>query len=248
MSIEFNNLLVALVFLLPGFLTSLLISARTPAVGREVSAFRETFESLLRSVYIHLLIAPVFFTVFWYFFVKSDASLLGQINKTGLKAYYFTHPFETIILLLAWLFAAFLLAVLFGSKWDPLEVLLSKLVTRTGTKSEDMFYLLHQYEAQRQKNKQENNQLWVQPRLKNGLTYRGKLLFAGYRREGMGRELMLADAKFFSNPAQTANQTQGETRFYDFVIFEFENCESLEFLFGPYLPTKIDKTNPHPKK
>jgi len=166
MSIEFNNLLVALVFLLPGFLTSLLISARTPAVGRDVSAFRETFESLLRSVYIHLLIAPVFIAVFWFLFVRGDTNLLNQINKSGLQTYYVTHPFETIILLLAWLFAAFLLAFVLGYKWDPLEVFLSKLVNRTGTKSEDMFYLLRQYEAHRQKSGQENNQLWVQARLK----------------------------------------------------------------------------------
>ena len=99
MSIEFNNLVVALVFLLPGFLTSLLISTRTPAVGRDVSAFRETFESLLRSVYIHLSIAPVFFAFFWHFIVRSDTDLLDQISKTGLQAYYFLHPFEAIILL-----------------------------------------------------------------------------------------------------------------------------------------------------
>jgi len=61
---------------------------------------------------------------------------------------------------------------------------------------------------------------------------------------------MLADAKLFSNPIREVNQTQtpGETRLYDFVIFEFENCESLEFLFGPYYPTKMDKINLQKKK
>ena len=58
MTLELETLLVALAFLLPGFLASRLIAAKTPAVGRQPSAFEETLESLLRSMSIHLIIAP----------------------------------------------------------------------------------------------------------------------------------------------------------------------------------------------
>ncbi len=201
-------------------------------MGREVSAFQETFESLLRSVYIHLLIAPLFFAVFWYFFVGNNINLLSQINKTGLQAYYLARPFETIILLFGWLFTAFLLAVVFGYKWDPLDVLLSKLVDKTGTKSEDLFYQLRGYLVARVDKSPEDNQLWVQARLKNGYTYRGKLVFAGYRRDGMSRELMLADVKFFPYPVQAREQVNLEFKQYDFVLIDFANCDSLEVLFG----------------
>ena len=236
MSIELNNLLVALVFLLPGFLTSRLISARTPAVGREVSAFQETFESLLRSVYIHLLIAPLFFAVFWYFFVGKNAYLLDQIHKGGLQAYYLARPFETIILVFGWLFVAFLLAVIFGFKWDPLDVLISRLVNKTGTKSEDLFYQLRGYLVAKKIADKDDTQLWVQARLKNGFTYRGKLVFAGYRRDGMSRELMLSDVKFYAHPIQATEQVNLEPKLYNFVLIDFANCDSLEVLFGKGTP------------
>jgi len=232
MSIDFSNLLVTLVFLLPGFLTSRLISGRIPAVGRDVSAFQETLESLLRSVYIHLLIAPMFFVVVWYFFVRNDADLLNQINKSGLQAYYLVRPFETIILLLGWLFTAFLLAVIFGYWWDPLEALLSRLVNKTGTRSEDIFYQLREYAVDRKVNGKSHTELWIQARLKNGYTYRGKLVFAGYRRDGMSRELMLADVRSFPFPVQTTEQVISVPKIYDFVLIDFANCDSLEALFG----------------
>ncbi len=238
MSVEFNNLLIALIFLLPGFLTSRLISARTPAIGRQTSTFQETLESLLRSVYIHLAISPFFLAIVWCFFLKNYPTVLGRISKDGFQAFYSAWPFETVILSFGWLLVAFLLAVFFGYKWDPLDVLFLKLTNKTGTKSEDMFYQLRQFESVRQKTGHENNQLWVQARLKNGYTYRGKLGFAGYRHDGMSRELMLADVKFFAYPTQVTGQIQDIPKNYDFVLIEFENCESLEVLFGQDVPSK----------
>lgn len=230
MSIELGNLTVALVFLLPGFLTSRLISARTPAIGREVSTFQETFESLLRSVYIHLTIAPFFFIVVWVFLARSSPSLLDQIYKIGPQAYYTAQPFVVIALLFGWLLAAFLLAAVFGYKWDPLDVLLSKLVNTTGTKSEDLFYQLREYINVSKDS--EKKELWVQARLKNGYAYRGKLVFAGYRHDGMSRELMLADVKFFPYPVQTTEEIKGGPKLYDFVLIDVANCDSLEVLLG----------------
>ena len=206
-----DNLFVALVFLLPGFLTSRLISARTPAMGKEASAFQETFESLLRSVYIHLFIAPFFFSIVAFHLAKNDQALLDSIYREGLQTYYFARPLEAVLLLFGWLFVAFLLAVFFGYKWDPLDLLFSRLVNKTGTKSEDVFYQLREYAIDKRGAGQKDNQLWIQARLKNGYTYRGELVFAGYRHDGMSRELMLSNVKFFPYSAQTTDRTQGET-------------------------------------
>jgi len=236
MSIEFDNLFIALAFLLPGFLTSRLILTRTPAMGRERSPFQDTFESLLRSVYIHLLLAPIFFTVIVCFLIKNDAILLDRIQKEGLQAYYLARPLETTIVLFLWLFTAFVLAIIFGYKWDPLEALFSKLVNKTGTKSEDLFYQLRELVTiQRDKGKKDA-QLWIQARLKNGYTYRGEFVFAGYRHDGMSRKLMLSNVKFFPYPAQIAGPIQSEPKSYDYVVINVDNCESLEVLLGRGIP------------
>ena len=238
MPIEFDNLLVALVFLLPGFLTSRLIAARTPAMGREISIFQETFESLLRSVYIHLIIAPIIYLVIVCFIAKNTTSIIDRILRDGLQAYYLAQPLQVVALLFGWLVGAFLLATFFGYKWDPLDVLFSKLVKKTGTKSEDIFYQLREYVVSRRNNGEKDFQFWIQARLKNGYTYQGEFYFVGYPHDGMSRELMLANVTFFPYPAQIEGQTQSKPKCYDFVLIEVENCESLEILFGRGVPSK----------
>ena len=208
MPIEFDNLLVALVFLLPGFLTSRLIAARTPAMGREVSTFQETFESLLRSVYIHLIIAPIIYLVVVCFTQKNNASIIDGILRDGLQTYYLTRPLQVVTLLFGWLVGAFLLATFFGYKWDPLHVLFSKLVKKTGTKSEDIFYQLREYVVDKRGGGEKDFQWWIQARLKNGFTYQGEFCFVGYRHDGKSRELMLANVVFFPYPAQIEGQLQ----------------------------------------
>jgi hypothetical protein len=238
MSVDFNNLLVALVFLLPGFLTSRLIAARTPAVGREVSTFQETFESLLRSVYIHLIIAPIIYLLIMFLIVKNDISIINGIVRDGLQVYYLAHPFQVVTLLFLWLVSAFLLATFFGYKWDPLHVLFSSLVKKTGTRSEDIFYQLREFVVRRRNDGEKDFQMWIQARLKNGYTYQGEFYFVGYHHDGMSRELMLKSATFFPYPAQIEGQMQSAPKHYDFVFLEVENCESLEILFGRGVPAK----------
>ncbi|MBI5353791.1 MAG: hypothetical protein HZB50_14200 [Chloroflexi bacterium] len=238
MPIEFDNLLVALVFLLPGFLTSRLIAARTPAMGRGVSTFQETFESLLRSVYIHLIIAPIIYSVIVCFTVKNNISIIDGIFRNGIQVYYLAHPLKVVILLFGWLISAFLLATFFGYKWDPLHELSSNLVRKTGTKSEDIFYQLREYVVGKREMGEIDFQWWIQARLKNGYTYQGEFYFVGYRHDGMSRELMLANVTFFPYPAQTEVQMRSEPKHYDFVLIEVENCESLEILFGQGISPK----------
>ncbi|MBE0684355.1 MAG: hypothetical protein IH589_20815 [Anaerolineales bacterium] len=238
MLIEFNNFLVALVFLLPGFLTSRLIAARTPAMGKEVSIFQETFESLLRSVYIHLIITPIIYLVITSFTVNNNISIIDRILRDGLQAYYLAQPLQIVTLLFGWLVGAFLLAIFFGYKWDPLHILFSRLVKKTGTKSEDVFYQLREYVVGRRETGEKDFQWWIQARLKNGYTYQGEFYFVGYRHDGMSRELTLKNVTFFPYPAQIEGQTQSRPRHYDFVLIEVENCESLEIMFGQGIPSK----------
>ena len=234
MSVDFNNLLVALVFLLPGFLTSRLIAARTPAMGKEASVFQETFESLLRSVYIHLVILPLIYLVEVYAIRGGNSNVFYSILRDMLKGDYYTQASLVITLFFSWLVGAFSLATIFGYFWDPLEVLFSKLVKKTGTKSEDIFYQLREHVVNKRDAGEKNYQFWIQTRLKNGCKYQGEFYFVGYRHDGMSREIVLANVTFF--PAQVDGQPQGVSQKYNFVMLDLANCESLEVLFSNSSP------------
>jgi len=237
MALELEGLVIALAFLLPGFLTSKLVMARTPAVGRQASAFDETLESLLRSVSIHLMIAPLALVVVRFVLLRGDPVLLLRICSEGLQAYYDARPLEVLLVLFGWLVGAFLIALLFGCRWDPIEFLFQCLVKSTGTLSEDPFYLLRQLVIERREQGQSSCQLWIQARLKNGYTYRGELSFVGYRDEDKSRELMLANVKFFPYPAQATDKLCSPPKLYDFVFIDTANCESLEVLLTDKAPS-----------
>ena len=181
MALEIEGLLIALAFLLPGFLTSRLIAARTPAAAQESSALEETLDSLLRSVSIHLIIAPIVLVIVRVLLIGNDPPLLSRIHSEGLQAYYDALPVQVLFVLFGWLVAAFLFALFFGYKWDPIESLLQRLATRTDTLSVDHFYLVKRHLEQRREQGQEHCAIWVQARLKNGYTYRGEPMAVAYR-------------------------------------------------------------------
>jgi hypothetical protein len=190
------------------------------------------FESLLRSVYIHIILAPFVFTLVKYIFIGGDFALISRINNEGMQAYYLARPFQATLVLFGWLFFAFVLALIFGYKWDPLEALFSYLVKQTGSASEDIFYQLIKQVINQREQGRGKYQLWIQARLKNGYTYRGEFYFAGYRHNGLSRELVLANVKFYPYPVQIGENPAGEPKLYNFVLLDAANCDSLEFLFA----------------
>jgi TM2 domain-containing membrane protein YozV len=172
MTFGIESLFISLAFLIPGFLTSKLIFARTPAAGKDVSTFQETLESLLRSVCIHILIIPIVFFLVKNFLIDGDAALISRINNNGIQAYYSARPFEATLVLFTWLFGAFVLAIFFGYVWDPLEALFAQLVKRTGSASEDIFYQLSKQVLVRRAQGHAKYQLWVQaPECVNALRH-----------------------------------------------------------------------------
>lgn len=71
MNIGIESLVISISFILPGFITTRLINARTASIGREQSIFEETTESLLRSVYINLIIGSIFTLFIQFLFIPS---------------------------------------------------------------------------------------------------------------------------------------------------------------------------------
>ncbi len=215
-------------FILPGFLTSRLVSARTPSVGREISTFDETSESLLRSVYINfvsgILVIGVFFVSAGCFRVLP--SLQSQIRLLGFIGFLKTQLDYLIIIVAIWLAASFAVAVFFGSKWDPLDVLLKKLSKKTGTVSEDPLYILLQKVIGLRNEGKKKSQLWIQVRLKNKSIYQGEFVFAGYRRDSLSREMLLTHVKYF---LENSNQFIA----CDYVFLDLANSESVEVIIVP---------------
>ncbi|MBN2394817.1 MAG: hypothetical protein JXR84_29070 [Anaerolineae bacterium] len=237
MELKLEGLLVALAFLLPGFLTSTLIRARTPAMGRQPSTFEETLDSLLRSVFTHLIIAPFALIIVRFIVLGNDSSLLSRIGVEGISAYYDARPVEVSLILLLWLVVAFGMALLFGYKWDPLEFILRRLVKKTGTLSEDPFFLLRQHVGIRRAKEQPYFQLWIQARLKNGSVYQGEFVTIGYRDADKNRELLLANATYFPPPPSPDAENILPTVSCDFAYIDLANCDSLEMRFANAAPS-----------
>jgi len=217
-----ESLLIAFAFLLPGFLSSRLIDARTPSMGREQSAFEETAESLLRSIYIHFCIAAFFLAVFQFLVLPRNPSLIRDTMDRGIAGYLSSKPMEFAWFALLWFLLAFLLALVFGCKWDPLHIISDKLAKSTGTLTEDPFYLLRQSAYDRRKTENQLAQLWMQVRMGSGSVYQGEFMFGGYRTDGQSRELLLTNvihypASNFSNPER-----------FDYVFIDTSNCISIE--------------------
>lgn len=231
-----ESLIIFLAFILPGFLTSRLISVKIPAIGRQPSPFQETSQSLLRSVYIQLFTIPIVLGTVRYFLVSLNPDALQQIYLRGIYEYANGRPFLTLFILLGWLLLAFILAIFFGYKWDPLDYILSTLVTKTGTVTEDPYFMLRQIVVEKRKRGDDYVQLWLQARLKNGYTYRGELAFVSFKEDGKSRELMLANVKFFPYPVQAKDAPNMEPKHYHFVFLDINNCESIEAIISNIAP------------
>ncbi len=227
-----DTLIIFLAFILPGFLTSRLIAVRTPALGRQPSPFEETSESLLRSIYIHLIIAPIIFILLRLYLLRVNPDILQRIYDDGLMVYVNGQPFLVVFVILFWLIMAFVLAIFFGYKWDPLDYIGNKLADKVGTVTVDSYYLLRQIVSSKREAGENFTQLWLQVRLKNGYKYQGELVFISYDKDGNGRELMLANVIFFPFAAQTSGEPSFEPENYDYVFLNTANCESIEVMIS----------------
>lgn len=242
MGFNLEALLIGLAFILPGFLTSSLVISRTPAVIKHPSAFVETFESLLRSVYINLIVGPISIFIF----LKGKPPIEGaleQLLNDGVLAYILARPVQVSFLLFGWLTAALLLATLFGYYWDPLDYLSRRLKSNIGTEANDPWYLLRKDVQSKREQGHDKFQFWVQTRLKNGDAYQGEFSFVSFRDESENRELLLRNVRFLPHSEQQDEGPETPPLYYDAVFIDIENCDSIEVLFteNPYPEAAIEK-------
>ena len=225
MDIGLESFLVALLFVLPGFLTSRLIDARTPAASSQPSAFHETADSLLRSAIVHILIVLVIFPVLYAALVSFSPSTIPAMRSEGVPRFFASRPDLIPIVAALWSLVAFSIAGFFGFKWDPLQVLLSRLNKGQGTITDDLMSLLVSA-LHRARNRDPRSQLWVQVRTATGHTYQGEFVFGSYRVKDLNRELLLAAVTHFSPPADKTSPAPQEA--IDYALLDLSKCDPVE--------------------
>lgn len=223
MIVDFDSLIIALAFLLPGFLTSRLVAARTADIERESSIFNETLSSLLRSFYIQLVTTPIFLFVAGIYLLNNQ-KILSQLLIDGLQTYLNTRPFLFLLIVFAWLLTAFLLALIFGYKWDLLDFLIRKLGKKSGIYFDDPFSILLEQAKARGDKDTGRYQVWIQAKLKSNAVYQGELVFGGFRQQGLSRELLLANVTSLREKPNSEDEIQT----FDFAFLDLKNCESID--------------------
>ena len=226
MDLGVDSILFAIIFLLPGFLTSTLVVARTPARAPQLSAFEETAQSLLRSAYIHILLAATATLVATIALAITRATPAPDLDLASLTALFSAHPLSAAGFVVLWLSAAFALASLFGCWRDPLDSLSKRLHKAAGKVSEDAFHLLTQEVEARRSAGASELQLWVQATTIENHVFQGQFFYASYQEADQPRELLLANAFHFDPPRK--KKARQKTGPQDFVFLPMGSCHVLE--------------------
>lgn len=230
MAIGLESLIVAAAFILPGFLTSKLISSKTPKRRVESSAFEDTAESILRSVYINLLVAAVLLILYHAYLKFQAIPEIQELETVGPFEFGQANPFTAAQAFVLWLIVAFAIATFFGLVWDPLYAAMDRTSRSHGGLSEDAFALLRTYTVKRNDETSSPSQLWIRARMHSGNVYRGEFVSASFREGAQSRELLLTHARYVdANSAEEGNDI-GER--IDFVLLDLSNVDSVEFILS----------------
>lgn len=223
MDFSLESLLVALVVIVPGFLTSYLVNARTPAMGESVSAFWETLESLLRSLIIQILALPILGLILR--FVVLTPTRLNRIAELGLNGFVIARPFLSLTVLLSWMVLALLIAFLLGAFWDPLQFFSDQLANTKGTASLDPWYRVYSDTMAIRKHNPEA-QLWILVRIKDGDVYTGEFDQITFRTNEKSRELLLRHVTHHQDYGKpTCKQIQ-----LSYILVDAAKCDCLEVI------------------
>lgn len=221
MNIGLESILMAIPFILPGFLTTHLVKSRTPAAKKSESSFNEVTESLLRSVIIIIILGAITLLLFEFVFLPKNPSYQSLGLTEILKQIYFDTPFLIVWFIIIWIVLSLVIAIVFGIYWDPLSATEDSIATKLGTKSEDLFFRIKLHATTGKHS--DKSQIFVRVRMKEGGgEFQGKLLECSYPNDN-NRELLLSHAKYYSY------QTYKPSEELDFVFIETKNCSSIDF-------------------
>ena len=226
MDINLETLFVTLAFILPGFLVTRLVSARSPATPESQTVFHETLESLLRSVFLNVIAFPITFLFLQESLFGADA--LNEVRSHGIEWLLQNKPFESEYLFFLALIASLIIALLTGIFWDPLDAIYKRLNTQVGKKDEDPVIRVVNELIRVRSEGQVNAQVWVQARLKNGNIYQGQLAHLSFADQDNSRELLLDQAVFYPEklPGDYSPQTKG------YVLINTRDLDSIEMVLN----------------
>jgi len=230
MTIDLESLATAIAFIVPGFLTSKLISSRSPRRAIQSSAFEDTAESILRSIYINLVVASIVALLYHVYFKRLGDPLVMQLEAKGPVGFAVANPLVAIQISLLWLVAAFALAAIFGALWDPLHFFMQLLSKSRGGLSEDALGLLRRLTIKRREQTGKPSQLWIKARMESGAVYRGEFVSSSFRDNNQERELLLANATYIAPTNDGNTNAPGEE--IDFVLLNLSRAFSTEFMYS----------------
>ncbi len=236
MPVGLESLVIVVAFIVPGFLTSKLIASKTPRRRIESSTFEDTAESILRSVYINLLVAALALLLYHGYFRSQAIPEIQQLQSAGPVKFGQNHPLIAIQVSLIWLAVAFAFATFFGAVWDPLYALMNRLSKFYGGLSEDAFALIRGYALSRRKESGLPSQVWIRARINSGTVYQGEFVFASFKEPGQDRELLLTNVSYLQQDS-TEKGDQSDQRL-DFVLIELSSGDSIEFKFSDLTNTR----------
>lgn len=210
LDIGFENLLVLLIFVLPGFLTDYVRQTRTPIdkLPPKRTLFDKTLLSIVTSLEIFFLQGIIlYFLISWSDFIKGFA--ISLINGE-LVTYAISNPLNLIANTIIWLLIILLSSVFF-SYADPIQYLVNFLNKRSGKDRflvDQWFYLFDKLPKQLNMGKSKVT-VW----LKSGAVYEG--FMGGYEHSPdpeKVRLFWLYNAMKWNSHESFQNGEQGELR------------------------------------
>ncbi len=222
MALGFETFIVAVIFLLPGFIASYIRLSRTPATPARQSPFQETLASLATSslVFLFELVLIALLRVI-FSPIQSDIDLM---LRSGLTAYALIHPVRLVGLVVGWGVLSLGLSLVMGF-FHPIEWVASRNRRKVARVSfgPDIWYDIFEAAPQRHGVSRSYVRAW----LKSGACYAGWLeTFELPDQEHEHRYLWLIDVRRWHTYTEVERGDPGERM--QAVLLNSEDIHSID--------------------
>src|SRR5271157_1053231 len=166
MDLGLDGIILAVLFLWPGFIASYVHFSTTPDPARKKSVFQETLGSLSASVPIFLLQFGIVVTLVT--LIKPLNNEFNLILQMGISKYALLKPFNTAIYIFVWVLLSLTISVVYGFA-DPIDRLVERNLRRSGVYPNDLWFSVLEDEPKKKGFSRCYSRVW----LKSGVCYAG---------------------------------------------------------------------------
>lgn len=224
MTFSLDSLIIAVLFLLPGFIATSIQLSRTPVKPAKQSAFQETLTSLSTSVVIffaQLAILAILISL------SGDIrEEFAHVSVVGVGPYFSAHPTRSVLAVLIWGIGVLALSIAAGFL-DPVERIALLNQRKLGVLSHDLWYDFFEEAPQRHGFTRSYVRTWH----KNGICYAGWLeTFELTNVEEKTRFFWLINAQRWATRADAEEGEPGEP--VQGVLLNSDDIESIDVWWG----------------